>query len=88
MAKRKAKIEFYWTTGVVKTGDFLDYHGPVVNWRLKGANGEVMCQSTQGYRDKTDAVRSVDAVASLLFGTLVEGVLTMPKRVGPGKKPV
>lgn len=87
MAKRKAKIEFYWTpVGFTsKTSVAIDYK---VNWRLVGANGETMCQSTQGYRDKTDASRAVDAVTSVLFGTLIDGVLTMPRRVGPGKKPV
>ena len=54
----------------------------VVNWRLVGANGEVMCQSTQGFRDKTDALRSINACSELLYG-IHEDV----RRVGPGRKP-
>lgn len=78
--KRKARVEYYWV--------YLS-HVPshVVNWRLVGANGEIMCQSTQGFRDKTDAVRSVEAVTSTLFGRAGPGGLVLPRQVGPGKKP-
>ena len=83
MATRKPKIEYYWTPDGV---DFV----PKVNWRLVGADGEVMCHSHQGFRDRADARRSVDAVTSTLFGTVSRdavGGLQMPRHVGPGKKP-
>lgn len=81
MATRKPKIELYWTAG----------DAPLVwaiNWRLKGGNGEVMCQCTQGFRDKTDALRNIDACASALFnsGFPADNPLKT-KIVGPGRKP-
>lgn len=72
---RKPRIEYYWTD---------TKQGPRVNWRLLGINGEVMCQSTQGYRDKTDAQRSVDGVR----WSLTPHPGDKPYReVGPGRKP-
>lgn len=82
MAARKPKIEYYWTNPQVDRGGER-----VVNWRLIGANGEVMCHSNQGFRDKTDARRSVEAVTSVLFGTAGPNGLVLPRHVGPGKKP-
>jgi len=79
--KRKPKIEYYWVHMAGMTVN------PAVNWRLVGANGEVMCQSTQGFRDKTDARRSVDAVTSTLFGRASPDGLEVPREVGPGRKP-
>lgn len=83
MATRKPRIEYYWVP-----------HGPTdhrVNWRLVGANGEIMCQSTQGFRDKTDARRSVVAVLmALTFATPmceVDKYPLMIREVGPGRKP-
>lgn len=59
MAKRAPKIRMYWSWP----------HGedePKVNWRLEGGNGEVMCSSTQGYRDKVDCVRdTTERIAAL-----------------------
>lgn len=78
MAKRKPKIEYYWSFHVIHD----DYR---VNWRLVGANGEIMCQSTQGFRDKTDAQRSVEAVSSLLRADALYGPTL--REVGPGRKP-
>lgn len=82
---RKPKIEYYWTD--VLTGR-RHIEEPKVNWRLVGANGEVMCQSTQGFRDKTDARRGVESVAEKLGGylewQLAHGTI---REVGPGKKP-
>lgn len=90
MATRKPKIEYYWASewqgGTLEAGTFRSEW--VVNWRLVGANGETMCQSTQGFRDKTDAQRSVDAVAELLGGDLdwaMDGGKL--REVGPGRKP-
>ena len=75
--KRKPKIEYYWTQALVY--DAVHF----VNWRLVGANGEVMCQSTQGFRDKGDAQRSVLAVAEALTGSYPDSY----REVGPGRKP-
>lgn len=81
--KRKPKIEYYWSFDHVNPPDYK------VNWRLVGANGEIMCQSTQGFRDKTDAQRSVLAVS----GELGDGSLLYRidaghlREIGPGRKP-
>lgn len=87
MAARKPKVEFYWTIRGNVGADVSKAYG-VVNWRLVGANGETMCQSTQGFRDKTDARRAVEAVAATLGGDLrwelERGYL---REVGPGRKP-
>lgn len=80
MAARKPKLELYWT----------DTAEPEVNWRLVAANGEVLCQCTQGFQDKTDAMRNVEAVAEIFGGV---GSVNWEQRagllriVGPGKKP-
>lgn len=82
---KKPKIELYWT----KTVTINEFPYPTehfVNWRLVGANGEIMCQSTQGFRDKTDAMRSVDACAAVLFNYPM-GLKTSARIVGPGGKP-
>lgn len=75
---KKPKIEYYW----VNTNH--DENWWQVNWRLVGANGEIMCQSTQGFRDKVDAQRSVDAVAYLFSSNWGSETLRI---VGPGRKP-
>lgn len=83
MAARKPKVEYYWA--LVPHGGYEHF----VNWRLVGANGEIMCQSTQGFRDKRDAQRSVRAVAEALVGAWAEvgaGGL-FAREVGPGRKP-
>lgn len=77
MPARLPKVELYW--GHVAEG--VDAY-PGINWRLKAANGEVLCQCTQGFRDKTDAIRNLTAVAGAFFGD-VDRV----RVVGPGKKP-
>lgn len=77
MAARKPKVEFYW---------FVSNVGYKVNWRLVGANGEIMCQSTQGFRDKTDAQRSVQDVAEI-FGWDGLALDWLVREVGPGRKP-
>lgn len=86
---RKARVEFYWT----KDNNIasLDNDGPlhVVNWRLVGANGEIMCQSTQGFRDKTDGMRSVNDVVEMFDGspTWIFDTAQKIRIVGPGRKP-
>jgi uncharacterized protein YegP (UPF0339 family) len=89
MSTRKPKIEYYWTPvgfKTTKTAD-IDYR---VNWRLVGANGEVMCGSNQGFRDKTDAQRSVLQVTHVFEGLTpvipLDGALNV-REVGPGRKP-
>ena len=98
MAARKAKVEYYWTVvrktpaekqaehdalkGAGKSKQFVLPTKNVVNWRLVGANGEIMCQCTQGFRDKADAQRSVWAC-----GDMLAGVSTDVRHVGPGRKP-
>lgn len=86
MAARIAKIELYWvpvygecTTGMNGPDEVVDAK---VNWRMKAANGEVLCQCTQGFQDKTDAMRNITAVAGVMHGD-VDKV----RIVGPGKKP-
>lgn len=78
--KRKPKIQYYWS------GSLTD---PVVNWRLVGGNGEVMCQSTQGFQDKTHARFSVNAVALRLgsWGLDDPDVQKHLREVGPGRNP-
>lgn len=85
MSARKPKIQYYWAQ-VFLSPDQWDHR---VNWRLVGANGEVMCQSTQGFRDKTDARRSVRAVLCLLaYGLPDDGTQGIGvSEVGPGRKP-
>lgn len=103
MAKRKPRVEFYWTP--VTRADQQRAEGGLlanmkintvagrrvidhkVNWRLVGANGEVMCQCTQGFRDTIDAQRSVVACGHQLFNAGNGLLLTAAKFVGPGKKP-
>lgn len=87
MAARKPKIVYYWvfTYPRDESGKIIE-KPPVVNWRLVGANGETMCQSTQGFRDKTDARRSVDTVVSVLLGVNA-ALSTDVREVGPGRKP-
>lgn len=83
MSKRKPKIEYYWSTHRVLEGSRA-----VVNWRLVGANGETMCQSMQGFRDKTDAQRSVEAVATAFAVKAPwQPVPDDLREVGPGRKP-
>lgn len=82
MSRAKPKIEYYWSP---LDGPGVCF-GHRVNWRLVGANGETMCQSTQGHRDKTDAQRSVLAVLAA-FGVIAENDSIGVREVGPGRKP-
>lgn len=79
MSNRKPKIEYYWTEAATN-------RWPVVNWRLVGSNGGILCQSTQGHRDKTDAQRSVLAVLRA-FSVIAEPDAIGVREVGPGRKP-
>ena len=62
-----------------------------VNWVLVGGNGQAMVGSLhQGFRDKTDARRSVTDVIKALAGDLIElekGVPVHLLEQGPGPKP-
>lgn len=80
MPARQPKVELYWTAHT--PAEPLAPDEQRVNWRLKAANGEVLCQCTQGFQDKTDAMRNLTAVAGVFFGD-VDRV----RVVGPGKKP-
>lgn len=77
MAARIAKIELYWVVHQEFPTNRVE-----VNWRMKAANGEVLCQCTQGFQDKTDAMRNITAVAGVMHGD-VDKI----RIVGPGKKP-
>ncbi len=96
-AQRKPKIEFYWSTEKISKEEQADMRAAdkakgitepvpksrhVINWRLVGANGEVMCQSTQGFLSRAEARNSVNRCGDLIAG-LHEDV----RRVGPGVKP-
>lgn len=82
MPARQPKVELYWVRNPVIASLTNDSPAHLVNWRLKAANGEVLCQCTQGFRDKADAMRNLTAVAGVFFGD-VDRV----RVVGPGKKP-
>lgn len=76
---RKPKIEYYWSLMAHNGYEYF------VNWRLVGANGEIMCSSSQGFRDKTDAQRSINDIGALFYGEDFMGHDL--KEVGPGRKP-
>lgn len=57
----------------------------VINWRLIGANGELMCQCTQGFTSRQDAKDSIDRCGHLLYQ--VDLSCGEAKLVGPGRKP-
>ena len=74
MATRKPTVAYYWA----------GLHEPRVNWRLVGGNGKIMCQSTQGFRNKADARRSVIGVVLALSGGANAGDFA---ETGPGPRP-
>lgn len=82
---KKPKIELYWTP-YYGGGCETNY---AVSWRLVGANGEIMCQSTQGFRDKTDAMRSVESVHDIFSYEDFDMAIKLGRYriVGPGRKP-
>lgn len=84
MAARKPRIEYYWAANPAAVISGTDAK---VNWRLIGANGEIMCQSTQGYRDKRDARRAVRAVMDVFGTEELVSVDLIVREVGPGRKP-
>lgn len=90
MAARKPKIEYYWTWRMLcgpkgRQTKRIDPDGWRVNWRLIGTNGELLCSSNQGFRDKADAARAVQGVMDALTG--YNNLTLHPRAVGPGKKP-
>lgn len=84
MMKRKPYIELYWTMRTVEADPPKVVKE--INWRLVSGNGETMCQCTQGFRDKTDAYRSVAACGAAIGGSHDGAMFTIPIK-GPGKKP-
>lgn len=85
MTARKPRIEYYWRAVRVEHLTQEATFDQVIDWRLVGANGEIMCFCNQGFRDKADANRAVGAVVAVFsrfFGD--ESTLRI---VGPGKKP-
>lgn len=94
-------IEYYWSTptrvvgGSGEIGNPFRYAEgePVVNVRIKAANGLVVGQITQGSKDKRDARRCVEALASCFRAFpdphLLEDLIALKglKEVGPGPKP-
>lgn len=100
MSKRKPRLEHYWVKQRKPQAELqaeldanpnkpIPVEGQRVNWRLVGANGEIMCQSTQGYRDKTDSRRGFDAVSLVLAGSHRTSLVALKllREVGPGRKP-
>ncbi|RZJ18696.1 MAG: hypothetical protein EOO54_15375 [Haliea sp.] len=100
MAARKPQIRYSWALqpcgaedpdGFMRDGPHGLRYAWRVNWALIGGNGEIMCQSNQGHRDKTDARRSVETAATLLGGLMasVDAQIEFGdlREVGPGRKP-
>lgn len=83
---RKPRIEYSWAWQ--RAADAPGGYDYRVNWALLGGNGEHVCGSNQGARDKYDAYRSVQNASILLGGNLsVRLALGDIREVGPGKKP-
>jgi len=91
----KATIEYYWSpkrvTKIVQNKPVADHE---VNVRILGANGLIVGQITQGFKDKRDARRGVNALCEALgWDSEQEGVLghliseRLVQERGPGAKP-
>ncbi len=103
MPARKAKVEMYWTTEKKSKEEIAaekaagkakgiiwqrtDVFRHVINWRLVGANGEIMCSSTQGYTSREDAKRNIERCGNLLWNAMNSSAFDSPKITGPGRKP-
>lgn len=88
MSKPLPKLEHYWTPVPHTDGGFAYF----VNWRLVASNGEVLCQCTQGFRDKADSMRNArDVLYVMLYGrarpNFAEPIPLGVRIVGPGKEP-
>ena len=82
----KPKIVYSWRWQA--DADAPSGHSHRVDWELVGGNGETVCQSNQGFRDKADAHRAANNAAVLLGGNLDSKIFYGDMReVGPGKKP-
>lgn len=57
----------------------------VINWRLVGANGEIMCGSTQGFTSREDVKRSIARCGELLWRA--HPSVNSDTVKGPGRKP-
>lgn len=104
MPARKARVEMYWTTEKKSKEEIAaekaagkakgiiwqrtDVFRHVINWRLVGANGEIMCGSTQGYTSRQSARESIARCGHLLFGAGSNLTPTTAAKItGPGRKP-
>lgn len=88
MSNKKPKLEHYWAWNG-RTANPPTFE---VNWRLVAANGELLCQCTQGFRDKADSLRNArDVLYVLMYGrtrpNFAEPIPLGVRVVGPGKKP-
>lgn len=100
MPARKAKVEMYWSTekkskeeiAAEKAANKIkgiiwqrtDQFRHVINWRLVGANGEIMCGSNQGYTSREDCKRSITRCGELMYSAMMNGDVVIK---GPGRKP-
>lgn len=82
---RRPKITFRWAKQRVADKDGKRQYEQRVFWSVTAANGEVICSSSQGSRDKNDAMRSVCA-ATRNFIALGKQVMEDVTE-GPGPKP-
>lgn len=82
-------IEYYWSPAHPDPARTVHR----VNVRIRGANGEIVAQITQGAKDKRDARRSVEALCNIFNGghdpKLLEDLVSLRwlKEVGPGPRP-
>lgn len=83
MAVRKPKplihFEMYW----INPNFTIDW---VVNIRIKQSS-DITWSNTQGYRDKTDALRAINSLIEAMSGGNLISSLDHIKISGPGKKP-
>lgn len=93
--ERKTKDELAAERAAAKfraayTGDEVEHvivTRDVINWRLVGANGEVMCQCTQGFTSRQSALESINRCGVLLANAGCTGPKEA-KITGPGRKPL
>lgn len=89
MMPRRASVHYQWERQRVpgQDGAGKALFAWRVNWQLRGANGEALAGSMhQGFRDKTDARRSVEN-AAFLFGADPGRMWDALTEKGPGRKP-
>lgn len=52
--------------------DTFTRHDNKFDWRLLGANGETICSSSQGFRDRTDAERAAATAQRLMLDATIK----------------